>query len=675
MAIYSVSTKNRFTLRLTLNETSYSTSTGRSTISYKLELIGTGSGGQWFYDFAIGSSVSVGGTRIGYIPRSDNVKYDLAYGATITIIEGSGTVSRNNAGSLNVAYSIDMADKTYTPGPLSGSGTFNATPFYTISASVSPASSGSISGTGKYAKGNRCTLRATAGTNYSFVNWTKGGSQVSTSASYSFTVNASASYVANFKLKQATLTSAPNFTDDNNPRITYTNPGSGATIYAYIEVPSSSRPIAERQISGTSYTFNFTEEERTALRRINTKSNTQTMRFVVRTRIGSQDYWSWLDRTLTINNPNPIFNPSPVVEDINATTLALTGSKNRIVKYYSNAKITFNAKAVKEATLASRKVTCGTKSLTSDGTINNVENNVFNFEIEDSRGNTATTSITKTLVNYVKLTCNLGNAVPDVSGNYELNLTGNYFSQSFGSVSNSLTLQYRYKLSSSSVWSSWISITIGTLTGSTYNITRTITIDDFDYSQAYDIQARALDKLMTVESVSKTIKATPVFDWSETDFNINAELRLGGKSIFDVLYPVGSVYMSVSSTNPGNIFGGTWTQISGRFLYCSTNSKQTGGSNTINLAHTHTTAGHTLTINEIPSHGHPTNLNVGNRSQSGSGIWAAAPGEVDSTWKPYAGNVGGGKSHNHGKTGSALSNTTNNNMPAYFTVYCWYRTA
>ena len=83
-----------------------------------------------------------------------------------------------------------------------------ATVSYTISASASPSNGGSVSGAGTYEEGQSCTLIATPSTGYSFVRWTKNGSQVSTSASYTFTVTENASYVAVFSLNSYTITAS-----------------------------------------------------------------------------------------------------------------------------------------------------------------------------------------------------------------------------------------------------------------------------------------------------------------------------------------------------------------------------------------------------------------------------------------------------------------------------------
>ena len=43
-------------------------------------------------------------------------------------------------------------------------------------------------------------------------------------------------------------------------------------------------------------------------------------------------------------------------------------------------------------------------------------------------------------------------------------------------------------------------------------------------------------------------------------------LTVGGKTLVDLLYPVGSLYFSAASTDPGTVLGGTWKQIQDRFL-------------------------------------------------------------------------------------------------------------
>lgn len=63
-------------------------------------------------------------------------------------------------------------------------------------------------------------------------------------------------------------------------------------------------------------------------------------------------------------------------------------------------------------------------------------------------------------------------------------------------------------------------------------------------------------------------------------------------NLLDIVYPVGSIYQSMSKISPADIIGGTWTQIK-TFLYGADTANQTGGEAT-----------HTLTVDEMPSHGH-----------------------------------------------------------------------
>ena len=135
---------------------------------------------------------------------------------------------------------------------------------------------------------------------------------------------------------------------------------------------------------------------------------------------------------------------------------------------------------------------------------------------------------------------------------------------------------------------------------------------------------------------------------------------------FDIynLYPVGSIYMSVNSTNPSNYFGGTWEQIKDRFLLAcgSTYSNgSTGGEAT-----------HTLTVNEIPSHNHEgiyeyySKKQISNRGDGGGG-WnsvniSGITGSQNNTYSYlYTGHTGGSQAHN--------------NMPPYLAVYIWKRVA
>ena len=148
---------------------------------------------------------------------------------------------------------------------------------------------------------------------------------------------------------------------------------------------------------------------------------------------------------------------------------------------------------------------------------------------------------------------------------------------------------------------------------------------------------------------------------------------IGLKKVFELMkgriwkecYPVGSIYMSVNSTDPSTLFGGSWEQIKDTFLLASGNAYgagSTGGSAQATLpAHTHA-------------------------FESGYQCWLAKDGkgstepgnQISGTAKYYAAAIGG-STDNYKWISRVDSNGTQNvsqaNMPPYLAVYVWKRTA
>ena len=373
--------------------------------------------------------------------------------------------------------------------------------------------------------------------------------------------------------------------------------------------------------------------------------------------------------TATVNESasKPTLNPTAV--DSNATTTALTGDSSKFIKYYSNASVSTGASARNSATLKSQKITCGAKSISSaSGTINAVESGSFTFSATDSRGYPTTQTLNKTLIEYIKLTCSLNAGAPTTDGVATLKISGNYWDGTFGALANTLTVQYRYKTQGGS-YGSWTTVS-ATKSNNTYN--STATISGLDYRTTYVFQARAVDKLATVNTDEQARRTTPIFDWSKNDFNVNGTLKVNNTNIFDLIYPVGSFYISAKSTNPGTLFGGTWEQIQGKFLLGMSSSYPAGSQGG--------EATHTLTEAEMPSHvGHMLS-NFADTSYTDRGgdtnsyyinsnNMAGLTKYNNRPWKVEDGNEvimvgtsrGGGQPHN--------------NMPPYLSVYIWKRTA
>ena len=127
MASFSVSSSNGFTLTLTVTEGTPSTENNNSPVTYSLALKNK----SYNFDlYAIGYSVSIDGTVVASQVRSTTKQYSMmSDNMTLTLCSGSKTIAHKDDGSksISVAFSIDMAKASYTPGPMSGTGSMALT--------------------------------------------------------------------------------------------------------------------------------------------------------------------------------------------------------------------------------------------------------------------------------------------------------------------------------------------------------------------------------------------------------------------------------------------------------------------------------------------------------------------------------------------------------------------
>lgn len=342
--------------------------------------------------------------------------------------------------------------------------------------------------------------------------------------------------------RYASITAAPNFNDEENPTINYNNPAGNAitSIKACIANASGSVVyVAYRDIpkTGSSYTFNLTDEEREALRKSTLTSNTQTVKFYVTSVINGVTNYSTLEKTLTIVNAMPDLTVS--AKDGGGYSTPLTGNENKIIKGFNYVNVSMSSVLKKGATIKSQSITNGSQKINgASGNFNNTENNIFVFSVTDSRGNTVTKNIILDMVDYIKLTCNLETKNPTAEGKMTFKISGNYFKGNFGAVDNTLAVEFRYK-ENDGEYNDWIAAEpIPTISGNTYETT--VNLTGLNYRSSYTFQARAIDKTNIVLSSEKKVRTIPVYDWGENDFNINGELKINDVPMSDFIVEQGS---------------------------------------------------------------------------------------------------------------------------------------
>lgn len=156
-------------------------------------------------------------------------------------------------------------------------------------------------------------------------------------------------------------------------------------------------------------------------------------------------------------------------------------------------------------------------------------------------------------------------------------------------------------------------------------------------------------------------------------------LTVGGKTLLDLLYPVGSLYLSTASADPGSVLGGTWQRIRDRFLLAAGTqyaAGKTGGQ-----------ASQTLTVQQLPTHSHQITghtsaeelthehyiPNVGTGG-SGSGAYVESWGGGGNSRSVSTGPASITHVHTMDFTSAAAGGgQAVSIMPPYLAVYVWQR--
>jgi len=209
--------------------------------------------------------------------------------------------------------------------------------------------------------------------------------------------------------------------------------------------------------------------------------------------------------------------------DINS----LTGAADRVVLNYHELSITVKGTAKNGATIASYWCSHGDETVkASTGSFTATEDSI-GYGVTDSRGFSTIGGESLTTVAYIKPTLRFSAIPPDSqTGETTVKATGQWFNGSFGSASNTLAVQYRYKVSGGT-YGSWTAATLSK-SGNTYTGTATLTLD---YTKKYVFQMRVTDALQTVTSAAYTVTTVPVFDWSDTDFAFNVPVYINGRLV------------------------------------------------------------------------------------------------------------------------------------------------
>lgn len=185
------------------------------------------------------------------------------------------------------------------------------------------------------------------------------------------------------------------------------------------------------------------------------------------------------------------------IEDTNASTIAVTGSSAKLVRYISKPKVTITATAKNSATIKTYNIynPVGLVATTSTYTFDTVYSKEFRCTATDSRGYTTETKYNVNFVEYDP--CHFTETpvikrTESTSTTATITSKGYCFKGSFGTVNNTLTVKYRYKTATGN-YGSYVNITPTWNTDGTFTASANVT--NLSLSEQYTFEVIVQDKL------------------------------------------------------------------------------------------------------------------------------------------------------------------------------------
>ena len=338
----------------------------------------------------------------------------------------------------------------------------------------------------------------------------------------------------------ATVTSASDFTDEENPIIEFNNPA-GFSVYPYLNFYDDNNELVyqliRNSVSATSpYKWNITTEERNALWLATNKQKKYTVTVGVDTyNNGTKLGYDSKPQIMSYVNAEPTQSTTFTEQNQKVIDVLNSSSANTLIQNASVVKLETTPTTKKKSTVEKVLFEHNNISTPADSSSYSysfvAKNSKFKVTVVDSRGYSVETEYTKDIVEYLPININNFSFKREnpTSSNIKLNAQISYKQTSFNSVNNVPTI----------AWKMAVDGQLNTLTTDDYVVdseNNTITISNLilsnilSYKQDNRFYLYVNDLLTEDEENLFVTKGIPTFDAGEHDFQVNGTLNIADEN-------------------------------------------------------------------------------------------------------------------------------------------------